>query len=42
MDKVEAAHRLYEQAALGARDDAIAMQFLKANWKFDPKRSCLG
>jgi glucarate dehydratase len=42
MDKVEAAYRLYEQAALGARDDAIAMQFLKAKWKFDPKRPCLG
>ena len=41
MDQVEAAHRLYKQAALGARDDAIAMQFLKPNWKFDPKRPCL-
>jgi glucarate dehydratase len=41
MDEVEAAHRLYKQAALGARDDAIAMQFLKPNWKFDPKRPCL-
>src|SRR5437016_4069860 len=38
MDQVEAAHRLYKQAAIGARDDAIAMQFLKPNWKFDPKR----
>ena len=26
---------------LGARDDAMAMQFLKPNWKFDPKRPCL-
>jgi glucarate dehydratase len=41
MDQVEAAHNLYKQAALGARDDAIAMQFLKPNWKFDPKRPCL-
>jgi glucarate dehydratase len=41
MDHVEAAHRLYKQAALGARDDAIAMQYLKSNWKFDPKRPCL-
>jgi glucarate dehydratase len=41
MDQVEAAHRLYKHAALGARDDAIAMQFLKPNWKFDPKRPCL-
>ena len=41
MDQVEAAHRLYEEAALGARDDAMAMQYLKPNWKFDPKRPCL-
>jgi glucarate dehydratase len=41
MEQVEAAHRLYKQVALGARDDAIAMQFLKPNWKFDPKRPCL-
>jgi glucarate dehydratase len=41
MDRVEAAHRLYQQAALSARDDAIAMQFLKPNWKFNPKRPCL-
>jgi glucarate dehydratase len=41
MGQVEAAHNLYQQAALGARDDAVAMQFLKPNWKFDPKRPCL-
>jgi glucarate dehydratase len=41
MGQVDAAHNLYKQAALGARDDAIAMQFLKPNWKFDPKRPCL-
>jgi len=41
MDQVEAAHSLYKQAALVARDDAMAMQFLKPNWKFDPKRPCL-
>jgi glucarate dehydratase len=41
MDQVEAAHHLYTEAAVGARDDAIAMQFLKPNWKFDPKRPCL-
>jgi glucarate dehydratase len=41
MAQVEAAHRLYKQAALGARDDAIAMQCLKPNWKFNPKRPCL-
>jgi glucarate dehydratase len=41
MGQVEAAHRLYRQVGLGARDDAIAMQYLKPNWKFDPKRPCL-
>ena len=41
MGQVDAAHRLYQQAGLGARDDAIAMQFLRPNWKFDSKRPCL-
>jgi glucarate dehydratase len=38
MQKVEAAHQLYLQHGLGARDDAAAMQYLIPNWKFDPKR----
>jgi glucarate dehydratase len=41
MGQIEAAHHLYKQVRLGARDDAIAMQYLKPNWKFDPKRPCL-
>jgi glucarate dehydratase len=41
MRAVEAAHRLYLQHGLGARDDAIAMQYLIPNWKFDNKRPCL-
>jgi glucarate dehydratase len=41
MEQVEAAHRLYCDVGLGARDDATAMQFLRPNWKFDPKRPCL-
>jgi glucarate dehydratase len=41
MVQVEAAHRLYENQGLSARDDATAMQFLRPNWKFDPKRPCL-
>jgi glucarate dehydratase len=41
MEQVEAAHHLYKQVGLGARDDAMAMQYLKPNWKFDPKRPCL-
>ena len=41
MQRVEEAHRLYQQARLGGRDDAGAMQYLRPNWKFDPKRPCL-
>jgi len=41
MERVEAAHSLYLQAGLAARDDARAMQYLRPNWKFDPKRPCL-
>jgi glucarate dehydratase len=26
---------------LGARDDAMAMQFLRPGWKFNAKRPCL-
>ena len=38
---VEAAHQLYKQHGLGARDDAIAMQSLIPGWTFDDKRPCL-
>ena len=41
MAEVEKANRLYQQHGLGARDDAIAMQFLIPNWRFDPKRPCM-
>ncbi len=41
MVQVEAAHRLYEKEGLGARDDAAGMQYLRPNWKFDPKRPSL-
>ena len=41
MAAVEAAHRLYQEKALGARDDAQAMQYLIPGWKFDNKRPCL-
>ncbi|MEP7298231.1 MAG: glucarate dehydratase [Burkholderiales bacterium] len=41
MVEVEKAHALYLQHGLGARDDAIAMQCLIPNWRFDPKRPCL-
>ena len=35
------AHALYNQHGLGARDDAIAMQYLIPGWEFDPKRPCM-
>ena len=41
MGEVEKAHQLYRQHGLGARDDAIAMQYLVPGWKFDPKRPAL-
>lgn len=41
MDQLEKAHELYRKEGLGARDDAMAMQFLLASWKYDPKRPCL-
>lgn len=39
--EVEKAHALYRQHGLGARDDAVGMQFLVPGWKFDPKRPAL-
>jgi len=39
--EVEKAHALYRQHGLGARDDAMAMQFLIPGWRFDPKKPAL-
>jgi len=39
--QLEQAHELYLRRGLGARDDAVAMQYLIPGWKFDPKRPCL-
>ena len=41
MERIEKAHKLYMENCLGARDDAMAMQYLVPNWKFDNKRPCL-
>jgi glucarate dehydratase len=38
MDAVEAAHERYKNMGLGARDDAVAMQYFFPNWTFDNKR----
>ncbi|MCK2214789.1 glucarate dehydratase [Actinomadura sp. ATCC 31491] len=41
LDAVKAAHELYLEHGLGARDDSAAMQYLHPGWQFDPKRPCL-
>ncbi|WP_208279201.1 enolase C-terminal domain-like protein [Massilia oculi] len=41
MDAVEAAHQRYSQMGLGGRDDAVGMQYLVPNWKFDSKKPCM-
>ncbi len=40
-DALAAAHQAYRNMGLGARDDAVAMQYLISNWKFDNKRPCM-
>ena len=41
MIEVEKAHKLYKQHGLGARDDAMAMQYLIPGWAFNAKRPAL-
>ena len=41
MEAVAAAHELYQKEGLGARDDALAMQYLVPGWTFDSKRPAL-
>lgn len=41
MDCVERAHAVYRSMDAGARNDAVAMQYLIPGWTFDPKRPCL-
>jgi len=41
MAAVEAAHQLYLQHGLGARNDAIAMQYLIPGWTFNPKKPAM-
>lgn len=40
-EQVLKAHQLYLDNCLGARDDAIGMQYLIPGWKFDPKCPCM-
>jgi glucarate dehydratase len=35
------AHELYVEHGLGARDDAVGMQYLVPDWQFDSKRPSL-
>lgn len=41
MVEVDKAHQLYLQHGLGARDDAVAMQYLIPGWRFHPKAPCM-
>jgi glucarate dehydratase len=40
-EQIDAAHELYQKEGLGARDDAIGMQYLIEGWAFDSKRPAL-
>jgi glucarate dehydratase len=42
MERVHAAHALYQSLGPGARNDAMAMQYLVPGWTYDPKRPSLG
>jgi len=39
--ELERAHQLYRSVGLGARDDAMAMQYLIPDWRFNNKRPAL-
>lgn len=41
MEKVWKANELYNHMPSHDRDDAVAMQYLIPNWKYNPKRPCL-
>jgi glucarate dehydratase len=41
MEQIEKGYQLYLGMGLGARNDAVAMQYLIPGWTFDNKRPCL-
>lgn len=41
LEQIKKAHALYMENCLGARNDAIGMQYLIPGWKFDAKKPCL-
>ena len=42
MDRIRQANELYKRVGSGARDDAMAMQYIQPGWKYDPKQPSLG
>ena len=40
-DALGKAHAMYKEKGLGARDDAIAMQYLIPDWTFNNKKPCM-
>jgi glucarate dehydratase len=40
-DALQAAHNLYLQHGLDARDDSVGMQFLRPGWTFNPKQPAM-
>lgn len=42
MDQILRASELYKKVGAGARDDAMAMQYLIPGWKYDPKQPSIG
>ena len=41
MDKVMKANELYNKLPYWDRNDALSMQYLIPNWKFDSKKPCM-
>ena len=41
LEAIKAANKLYHEKGLGARNDAVAMQYLIPDWEFDNKKPCL-
>lgn len=42
MEQIMQAHETYKKLGVGARDDALAMQYLIPGWKYDPKQPSIG
>jgi len=42
MDRIYLANELYKKVGAGARDDAMAMQYIIPGWKYDPKQPSIG